>query len=200
MSTARSVLQEIKRRLGDVHAATPGETDLLAFLNKALSGIWNYGVRLRSPVLQRTQRYTEATGDTVDFDNGAPVVLDVYDHSTGRTLCPVREGRLLEDSIDTTQRRYRVVNDTLTLVPAQNAGVDVTVCFIPRFAPLDSRDDDLPFPSMLDGVVVEWTVALLLRRTQTVSDVEPGLLGHGNTLNEYFRGATPRLVTGSGPW
>ena len=57
MSTARSVLQEIKRRLGDVHAATPGETDLLAFLNKTLSGIWNYGVRLRSPVLQRTQRW-----------------------------------------------------------------------------------------------------------------------------------------------
>jgi hypothetical protein len=200
MSTARSVLLEVRRRLGDVHAATPGETDLMAFLNKALSGIWNYGVRLRSPVLQRVQRFTEATGDTVEFDSGAPVVLDVYDHSTGRRLCPVREGRLLEDSLDATQRRYRVVNDTLTLLPATNAGFDLTVCFIPQFAPLDARDDDLPFPSMLDGVVVEWTVTLLLRRTQTVSDVEPGLLGHGNTLSEYFRGATPRLVTGAGPW
>ena len=49
MSTARDLLLEIKRQMGKVNAAEPEETDVLAFLNRALEGIWNYGARLNSP-------------------------------------------------------------------------------------------------------------------------------------------------------
>ena len=60
---ASSILLEVKRRLGDVNAVVPEETDVLAYLNYALRGIWNYAIEIDSPRIEMTETQTcDATG------------------------------------------------------------------------------------------------------------------------------------------
>jgi len=200
MSTARSILLEIKRRLGDVNAAVPGETDLMAALNRALRGIWNHGARLRSQRLRKNERFTSAVDNTVEIDDGALHILGVYDHETGRRIFPLRSSSaFLRAAVEGLETGFVMSGRSITVYP-DTGNIDVTVCYIPEFTPLTDRGDDLPFPPMLDDITVEWTVALLRGKRDSVSDVEPALLPHGNTLSDYFRGPIPRMPTGRGPW
>ena len=200
MSTARSILLEIKRRLGDVNAAVPGETDLMAALNRALRGIWNYGAHLRSPVLRKVGRFASEGENSVTAEDGVLHVLGVYDHAAGREIAPLRSsGAALHAAVSGEERGYLVSGGTITVYPDEESA-DLTVCYIPEFTPLADRGDDLPYSSRLDDVIVEWTIALLRGKRNTVSDVEPALLPHGNTLSDYFRGPVPQMPTGRGPW
>ncbi len=200
MSTARSVMLEIKRRLGDVNASVPGETDLLAFLNRALRGMWNYGTNLKSPSIQKTIHLTEATGNSVIVDEGVGALLAVRDNTLGRFLPQTDLTDALDRDIRGGDRRYVATGNVIELFPSDTNGVDLTLVYIPEFLPMEDRDDFLPFPSLLDDVIAEWVVALLTKKTSTVSDVEPALIQHRNTLNEYFRGLSRRLPTGRCPW
>ena len=200
MSTARSVMLEIKRRLGDVNASVPGETDLLAFLNRALRGMWNYGTNLKSPSIQKTIHLTEATGNSVIVDEGVGALLAVRDNTLGRFLPQTDLTDALDRDIRGGDRRYVATGNIIELFPSDTDGVDVTIVYIPEFIPLEDRDSELPFPTRLDDIVVEWVIALLTTKNQSVSDVEPALVQHRATLNEYFRGLSRKLPTGIFPW
>ena len=199
MSTCRDILLEIKRRLGDTNAPVPGEVDMMAFLNKALRGMWNYGAMLVSPVLQSIDRF-QGTGHTLTLPEQTIRIRSVYDHALNRNIYPVSPMYgMLNDTLD-TKRRFRFLGDRIELYPQDDSEqFDLSVCRIPEFVPLKLRSDDLPFPSHLDGMVVEWTLAIASKKDAELSDVSPGQLPQGNMLTEYFRGGA-RLLTGRGPW
>lgn len=201
-STARNLLLEIRRRLGDVNESAFDETDMLALLNRALRGIWNYGAYRKAPYLQRTCRVSSVSGDSFALDGGALNVLSVYDHGSGRPLFSATPQEAMAVAVQggSIPRVFVATPTAIDLFPERNAGADLSVCYIPEFTPLKSRDDEMPFPSSLDAVIVEWALFLASDKGQSTSDFEPALSPVPGSLSAFFRGIGPRLVTGTPPW
>lgn len=201
MSKCRDILLEVKRRLGDVNAPVPGEVDMMAFLNRALRGAWNFGARLWSPVLQKIVRVTEATGYSSTLSEEPFTVISAYDHTNARNIYPVDNwGGFLADTLGDT-RKYRVVGTTFEVYPQSgDEGIDISICYVPEFTPLTDRDDDIPFSSRLDNIIIEWALSLITKGDPGTGELDPGLITHASTLSEYFRGTSPRYLTGYGPW
>lgn len=201
-STARILLLEMRRRLGDVNESAFDETDMLALLNRALRGIWNYGAYRKAPHLQRTCRVSSVSGDSFPLDGGAMKVLSVYDHGSGHPLFPAtpQEAMAVADQGGSIPRVFVATPTGIDLIPARDAGADLSVCYIPEFTPLKSRDGEMPFPSSLDAAIVEWALFLASDKGQSTSDFEPALSPVPGSLSAFFRGIGPRLVTGTPPW
>ena len=174
MSTARDLLLEIKRQLGKVNAVEPDETDVFAFLNRALAGIWNYGARLNSPVLLKHEVFTSESG-TVNIPGGAMRVQSVREHGRGAML----PNATLDYAAASGRRCYVAYPDRIEVYPLNEPAV-VDVVYLPSFSRLMDRADELPFPPEMDNAVIALAVGIMSGR--------------------YFRPSGAGCVTCCGPW
>lgn len=204
MITARAILLEVKRRLGDTNTPYPDEVDALAFLNRALLGIYNYGVYMNSSILRKVVEYTtDAVGEATVTD-GIAKIFGVANKTNSRILSPLRNitDVFLGESLENTVPYYQTSGDKITLYPATTEAKTLVVDYIPQFVKLEDRDDTVAFGDELFNVVVDWVVALIQGKQTTVSDFEfANGNGYATTLSQYFRGKqSSRMITGQGPW
>lgn len=204
MITARAILLEVKRRLGDTNTPYPDEVDALAFLNRALLGIYNYGVYMNSSILRKVVEYTtDAVGEATVAD-GIAKIFGVANKTNSRILSPLRNitDVFLGESLENTAPYYQTSGDKITLYPATTEAKTLVVDYIPQFVKLEDRDDTVAFGDELFNVVVDWVVALIQGKQTTVSDFEfANGNGYATTLSQYFRGKqSSRMITGQGPW
>ena len=204
MSSARGIILEIKRRLGDVNASVPDETDILAYLNSALRGMWNYAIEIDSPRVEISESVTvDATG-VVQLLYRPVRVTKVLNTDNRRELPKVspRGASDLE-----TWAKYRgmfAYYDTLAglqiIQSSDSTGGHIRVSYYPEYQPLTSRESELPFASVLDDVVTAWTVNLITTgRSLTTSDMgSAGVLL--SSLIEYLEGHSSEHYRGYGPW
>ena len=86
MSDARGILYEVKRRLGDVNAPVPDESDIMSYLNSALRGIWNYAIELDSPRIEAHELATCDSTGVVTLTQRPVRVTRVIDLTGSREL------------------------------------------------------------------------------------------------------------------
>lgn len=204
MITARAILLEVKRRLGDTNTPYPDEVDALAFLNRALLGIYNYGVYMNSSILRKVVEYTtDAVGEATVTD-GIAKIFGVANKTDSRILIPLYSltDVLSIAGLEGASPYYQTSGDKITLYPATTETKEIAVDYIPQFVKLANRSSTIPFGDELFNVVVDWTVAIIQGKQATVSDFEfANGSGYANTLSQYFRGKqSSRLITGQGPW
>lgn len=204
MITARAILLEVKRRLGDTNTPYPDEVDALAFLNRALLGIYNYGVYMNSSILRKVVEYTtDAVGEATVTD-GIAKIFGVANKTDSRILVPLYSltDALSIAGLEDASPYYQTSGDQISLYPATTEVKEIAVDYIPQFVKLANRSSTIPFGDELFNVVVDWTVAIIQGKQATVSDFEfANGNGYANTLSQYFRGKqSSRLITGQGPW
>ena len=206
MSTARDVLLEVKRRLGDTNTPTPNEADALAFLNRALLGVYNYGIYMRSERLKKVGAFQSGDNGTVEIPDKVWAIFDIG-CKDNRKILSQYTGLLdyfeLEDvsggpsaySVDPSQERIK-------LYPEPETPVTVVIDYVPELKRLTKRSENVPFTPDLQNVLVDWTCALILGKQTGVSDYEFAIAsGYANTLGQYFRGIDKRReIIGRGPW
>lgn len=197
MSTARELLLEIKRQTGSSNVPVPDETDSLAFLNRALSGLWNYGARLNSPVLYKDARFTSATG-SVAVSDGIMRIKNVRDHGDSGTQffeLPLDRAAAFT-STDNRLRAYVVYPARIDVFPLSVA-TDIDMVYMPVFTRLTSRSDISPFSAELDDVTVEMAIKLM---SGASAEEVLAVKQYGNSVSRFFRGRGPNAPSGCGPW
>ena len=202
-TNASSILLEVKRRLGDVNAAVPDETDVLAYLNYALRGIWNYAVELNSPRIETTETTVcDATG-IVSLTRHPLKVTRVVDAETRNTLLPLSPGRA--SAVDSGYLGMWGYSETLDGIKVymsdKSTGGPLKVTYYPEFEALKDRSEKLPFASAIDNVVVAWTVRLIaegrnMMLTDLINAADPVL----SSLAKYFEGHAEEHYVGNCPW
>ncbi len=203
MSSAREIILEVKRRVGGVNAPMPDETDISAFLNSALRGIWNYAVELDSPRLE--------TAETAEVEKNGAVVLSkrpikvsrVYDESANRYLSRIAPRETVNMPYEGMWAWRETLDGIDILMSKEYRGGSVTVSYFPEFTSLKSRDDELPFSSAIDNVVVAWTAALITEGTNATVGGADMLKAVGlpvSSLVQYFEGRADEHFRGEGPW
>lgn len=206
MSTmAGRIVLEIKRRLGDVNLPVPDETDVFAYLNSALRGIWNYGVELGSPRLELSEVVSVGADGEVFLSKPPVRVTRVIDRDRRRDLPRYTPRGAAGRSLSEGDQGIWGFCETLTgvkfFMSAGCGGGNVSVSYFPEFTTLDSRDSALPFASSLDDVVVAWTVKLIENgRRMDFADMANVLGAPVNSLVQYFEGQAEECWTGEGPW
>lgn len=203
--SAGSLILEVKRRLGDVNMPVPDETDVLAYLNSALRGIWNYGIELGSPRLEAVEYVTAAADGTAALSKAPVKVTRVVDLDKRRDLpryTPrAAAGRALTESYQGMWGFCEAPSGVRVFMSADCGGGCLSVAYFPEFAPLASREDLLPFGSSLDDVVAAWAVKLIVNGTKmSYADMANVLGAPINSLVQYFEGQAEECFVGRGPW
>ena len=204
MSSARGIILEIKRRLGDVNASVPDETDILAYLNSALRGIWNYAIEIDSPRVETSERVVTDAAGVVRLLYRPVRVTKVVDTDNRRELPKVSPRGAAELETWANYRGMYAYYDTLTGVQIiqsdDSEGGNLRIAYYPEYQLLVDSDTELPFASVIDDVVAAWTVNLITTgRSLTTSDMG----GAGvplSSLVEYLEGHSPEHYIGYGPW
>lgn len=203
MSSARKILLEVKRRLGDVNAVVPDETDLLAYLNSALRGIWNYAVEIESPRIEMTESATCGAAGSVELEHKPIRVASVLDTGNNRLLMEMtpRSAAIAEAREHKGMFGYSVCLDGIQIYQsADSVGGNLKVAYFPEYEDLETRDEDLPFASSIDDVVIAWTVKLITDgRSVSVSDMSNAAV-LASSLVQYFEGHSEENYCGCGPW
>ena len=199
---ASSILLEVKRRLGDVNAVVPEETDALAYLNSALRGIWNYAIEIDSPRIETTETKTcDATGFVSLSKNPVKVtgVLDVDRNISLPELAPRRAAAV--NSGYGGMWGYSPTLDGIQVHKHQDCtGGTLRITYYPEFEELDARTDTLPFASSIDNVVVAWTVRLVTDgRNMSLTDLI-NVADPVSSLIKYFEGHAEEHYVGNCPW
>lgn len=177
-----------------VNAAEPEETDVLAFLNRALEGIWNYGARLNSPVLLKHEVFASDSG-TVKIPGGAMKVMSVHEHSSG-DLIP-RASHSYATTVSENGCRCCVAHfDQVDIYPLSEPVV-ADIVYIPSFAKLKERTDELPFSPELDNAIIAMVVGMM---GGAEADELMSRARYGNAVSRYFRPSGPDAVICRGPW
>lgn len=203
MTTARDVLLEVKRRLGDTNTPTPNEADALAFLNRALLGIYNYGIYRQSDRLKKIEEFRSKDGGIVKVPDKIWAIFGAACKDNGKILSHYST---LADccACSSAPVAYAVgpSQEWIKLYPAPEKPVTVVIEYIPELKKLKKRSDDVPFTPDLENVIVDWVCNLILGKQSTLSDYEYAVMhGHANTLGQYFRGIDKRKeIVGRGPW
>jgi len=204
MTTARAILLEVKRRLGDTNTPYPDEVDALAFLNRALLGIYNYGVYMNSSLLRKISEYSTNSTGVATIPDGIAKVFGVANKDKGQILAPMYEliDMMSIQNVTEASPWYRADDGTITLQPATVSPVTLLVDYIPAFSKLANRSSDIPFSDSIFNVIVDWVVLLIQGKQGSSSDIEFAVSsGYANTLSQYFRGKqSSRMITGQGPW
>ena len=206
MTTARDVLLEVKRRLGDTNTPTPNEADALAFLNRALLGIYNYGIYRQSDRLKKVDEFRSHRGGIVRIPDKVWAIFGVVCEDNRKILSHYKN--LIDYfSVDTCSGgpvAYAIdpKQEWIKLYPTPEKPVTVVVEYIPSFRKLRKRSDDVPFTPDLENIIVDWTCGVILGKQGSMSDYEYATAqGYGNTLGQYFRGIDKRTeLVGHGPW
>lgn len=203
---ARDVLLEIKRRLGDTNSPFPDEADALAFLNRALLAINNYGLYRHSERLKVIETKQSGTGGSVAITDGISSISNVIHKSSEVPLFRINNATDLMAISDSNPapQGYTLskTNDSITIVPAPTAGTEFVIEYIPQFKKLTKRTDAVPFCPELETVISDWTCALIAGKQSSVSDIDfAANQGYANTLGNYFRSVDRRTeLIGHGPW
>lgn len=202
MSDARGILYEVKRRLGDVNAPVPDESDMLAYLNSALRGIWNYAIELDSPRIEISENITCNSTGVVELTTKPVRITRVIDMGANREIYEVtpRSTGLIA-YYSGIWGYYTTLDGIQILQGADNDGGELQISYYPDFTPLVSREEELPFASVLDDVVIAWTVRLITTgRSMSVADMGYAGTEFMNSLAHYFEGRSEDNRRGSGPW
>lgn len=199
---ASSILLEVKRRLGDVNAVVPEETDALAYLNSALRGIWNYAIEIDSPRIEMTETKTcDATGFVSLSKNPVKVtkVIDVDRRVSLMELSP-RRASGVDPGYGGMWGYSPTLNGILVHKHSQCTGGALRITYYPEFEELDARTDTLPFASSIDNVVVAWTVRLITDgRNMSLTDLI-NVADPVSSLIKYFEGQAEEHYVGNCPW
>ena len=205
MSSAREIILEVKRRLGDVNVTFPDEVDSMAYLNNALRGIWNYSIELDSPRIEISE-LAECGGDGAVVLNKRPVKVScVYDIAARRPLYRIAPREVIPMPYEGMWGWRETLNGIMILMSPGYAGGAVTVAYYPEFTPLKQRDEDLPFASAIDSVVVAWVIELIRDgQNKNVSvggaDMLKAVGVPVSSLVQYFEGHADEHFRGHGPW
>ncbi|MDO5116366.1 MAG: hypothetical protein Q4D58_09750 [Synergistaceae bacterium] len=186
---------EIKRQLGKVNNSEPDETDVFAFLNRALEGIWNYGARLNSPALMKREAFVSQSG-TVLIPGGAMKVQSVRERDSGMFVPNVSLASAEAVGAESGQRCYVAYPDRVDIYPLA-LPVSVDIVYLPAFCRLKERSAELPFPSELDNSVISMVVEMMGGGN---SDELMSRVRYGNALSRYFRPRGADCVVCRGPW
>lgn len=203
MSSAREIILEVKRRVGGVNAPVPDETDIFAFLNSALRGIWNYAAELDSPRVETAERVTVETDGAVVLSKRPIRVTRVYDENAKRNLYRIAPREIVPMPYEGMWAWRETPDGIVVLMSNGYNGGSVTVSYFPEFTPLQSRDEELPFASVLDNIVVAWTAALITDGTNATVGGADMLKAVGlpvSSLVQYFEGHADEHFRGEGPW
>lgn len=202
MSDARGILLEVKRRLGDVNAPVPDESDIMVYLNSALRGIWNYAIELDSPRIETQELVACDNTGVVELTQRPVRVTRVVDLGANRELpefTPRSTG--LVNYYGGMWGYYSTLDGIQILQGDSGEGGNLRVSYYPEFTPLADRDADLPFSSIIDDVVIAWTVRLITTgRSMSVADMGYAGAEFMNSLIHYFEGRTEDNRIGRGPW
>lgn len=203
MSSARDIILEVKRRVGGVNAPAPDEMDIMAYLNSALRGIWNYAIELDSPRIEISE-LAECGGDGTVVLNKRPVKIScVYDIAARRPLYRAAPREVIPMPYEGMWGWRETLDGITVLMSPGYAGGAVTVAYYPEFVPLKQRDDELPFASVIDGVVVAWTAGLINENGNATVGGADMLKAVGvpiSSLVQYFEGHADEHFRGEGPW
>lgn len=205
MSSAREIILEVKRRLGDVNVTFPDEVDSMAYLNNALRGIWNYAIELDSPRIEISE-LAECGGDGAVVLKKRPVKVScVYDIAARRPLYRIAPREVIPMPYEGMWGWRETLNGITILMSPGYAGGAVTVAYYPEFTPLKQRDEDLPFASAIDSVVVAWVIELIRDgQNKNVSvggaDMLKAVGVPVSSLVQYFEGHADEHFRGHGPW
>lgn len=200
---AGRIILEVKRKIGGVNSATPNETDIMAFLNMALRGIWNYGVQLDSPRLEINEdKICGATG-IITLAKPPIKVTRVFDIDNTRDISRYAP-RGASGFMGVTGRGMWGFCDTITgidiLQSSDSTGGNVRVTYFPEYASI-KRADPLPFDSTIDSIVAAWTIRLIKEKDNPVSDMSNAVQMIGaNSLVMYFEGQAEENYIGVCPW
>lgn len=204
MITARAILLEVKRRLGDTNTPYPDEVDALAFLNRALLGMYNYGVYMNSTLLRKIETYdTDAVG-VAEISGGIAKIYAVASKTDGKILSAsygLTQAMRSSEAQDAPSW-YKVEDNKVVLCPPSKSVKNLVLDYIPAFTKITNRATELQLNDSLFNVAVDWVVALIQGKQATVSDMEfANSNGYANTLSQYYRGKTgSQMITGQGPW
>lgn len=193
---------EVKRRLGDVNAVVPEETDALAYLNSALRGIWNYAIEIDSPRIETTETKTcDATGFVSLSKNPVKVtkVIDIDNNLSLQEFSPrIASG---VDSGYGGMWGYSPILDGIHLYMHPDCtGGTLRITYYPEFEELDDRADTLPFASSIDNIVIAWTVRLITDgRNMSLTDLI-NVADPVSSLIKYFEGHAEEHYVGNCPW
>jgi hypothetical protein len=203
MSSARDIILEVKRRVGGVNAPAPDETDIMAYLNSALRGIWNYAIELDSPRIEISE-LAECGGDGAVVLKKRPVKIScVYDIVARRSLYRAAPREVLTMPYEGMWGWRETLDGIFVLMSPGYAGGAVTIAYYPEFTPLKQRDEELPFASVIDSVVVAWTAGLINENGNATVGGADMLKAVGvpvSSLVQYFEGHADEHFRGEGPW
>lgn len=202
MSDARGILYEVKRRLGDVNAPVPDESDIMSYLNSALRGIWNYAIELDSPRIEAHDLATCDSTGVVTLTQRPVRVTRVIDLTRSRELpefTPRSTG--LINYYGGMWGYYTTLDGIQILQGDGGEGGSLSISYYPEYTPLTERDEVLPFSSIIDDIVIAWTVRLITAgRSVSVADMGYAGTEFMNSLAHYFEGRSEDNRRGSGPW
>ncbi len=203
MSSARDIILEVKRRVGGINAPAPDETDIMAYLNSALCGIWNYAIALDSPRIEISE-LAECGGDGAVVLKKRPVkVSRVYDIAARRPLYRAAPREVIPMPYEGMWGWRETLDGVVVLMSPGYAGGAVTVAYYPEFTPLKQRDEELPFASVIDSIVVAWTAGLINENGNATVGGADMLKAIGvpvSSLVQYFEGHADEHFRGEGPW
>ena len=199
---ASSILLEVKRRLGDVNAVVPEETDVLAYLNYALRGIWNYAIEIDSPRIEMTETQTcDATGFVGLSKNPVKItgVMDIDRNVSLPEISP-RRAATVDTGYDGIWGYSPTLNGIQVYKNQNCTGGALKITYYPEFEELNSRTDALPFASTIDNIVVAWTVRLITEgRNMSLTDLI-NVADPVSSLTRYFEGRAEEHYVGNCPW
>ena len=195
----RSLLLEIKRQAGDVNSPAPGETDLLAFLNRAIESIWNYGARMNSPVLYKKETFSSVDG-TILVPSGIMRLKDVFESTSGNRIPAITLQRALEigSRLTALSRRYVEYPAKIEVYPLTEP-ISADIVYIPYYSRIEDNDrgEEIAFSPELDNSIIAMTLGLI---AGTPPDANMAQARFGNAVSRYFRPRGANTLVGRGPW
>lgn len=204
MTTARAILLEVKRQLGDTNTPYPNEVDALAFLNRALLGIYNYGIYKASSMVRKISDFTTDASGEATVGDGLAKIFGVAIKDENRIIDPLDgiADVLAANQVDKITPWYTSTGNKINLYPADRGVKTITVDYAPSFVKLPNRSAEVPWCPELESVIMSWSLGLIQGKQQGISDIEFATVnGFGNTLSQYFRGRSyGNGLIGCGPW
>lgn len=207
LTRADRIILEVKRRLGGVNLPVPDEIDILAYLNGALRGMWNYGAEVNSPLIEDIEFLDVGESGEVTLRKPpikvSRVVGYVGDADGGRDLpvvMPHSAARPHRTHSGMWGYSIRPLGIKVYMSP-DCVGGSVCVSYFPEFMPLEGSEDYMPFGSSLDEVAVLWTVRQIVDgKNMNYADMACALGSPLNSLVQYFESKADECWTGMGPW
>ena len=206
--TVKDCILEIKRRtpIGNTKQPVPDELDILAFINRVLNTIHNYGVYQRSPkLLQDDTLYTDKNG-VIETTKVIQQIKDIYIKKDKLTQLVPFYSVDYETILNTEEPLAYKITGTYTgsemkIVANPGEGATIHIVYYPVFEPLTERSETLPYSPELFNVIVDYTMALMTGSNKSVDDIDMIPKNCVGVISQYFRDIDGRdKIVAEGPW